>query len=470
MHCRSTYFVAGVWLLLGILPVQHIVSASPAAPGPTPDNHHSSTPGHQRIAIQKRDAHHRKPFADLRRRSLERQRHVSASLAQTASGGSRHTSRRSPQHRRELKVADTPSQPTAGSDPDAPQRWVVSADSPPALSSRSSRLSLINYEGDTEYYGIISLGTPGQSFRVNFDTGSSDLWLPGLDCPSPACVSHRTFQPARSSTFQTDGREFSIGYGDGTHAEGVLVSDTLTIGGIRVANQTFAMATAESEELERNEYDGMFGLAFAELSSVEGLRTPLDNMKDQGVLDRGVVAFHLSRKQIADGSGGHVDFGYIDPTMYTGELLYIPLSRAYYWEVEVQAIHVGDRDIGVEGQAMIDTGTTLLVVPPYVADLIHQQLDQAWKNLGNGDGNWLVPCSLADRPGTLDFQMAGQRFPIPFANLIYAPFEEDPDYCYSAITEGTDEGLWIIGDSFIKNYYTVFDFDNLAVGFAPLKQ
>ena len=68
---------------------------------------------------------------------------------------------------------------------------------------------------------------------VDFDTGSSDLFLPGPDCGS-TCSGHTTYDPSSSSTSKDVGKSFSLAYGDGSTVSGEQYTDTVSIAGLTV--------------------------------------------------------------------------------------------------------------------------------------------------------------------------------------------------------------------------------------------
>ena len=95
---------------------------------------------------------------------------------------------------------------------------------PEHLAKRQSE-ALTDQEDDLEWTGTVTIGSNKQSFVIDFDTGSSDLWVPNAQrCSS--CSGKRTYNPSSSSSSQTQRGTFSIEYADGSTVSGPVFKDT----------------------------------------------------------------------------------------------------------------------------------------------------------------------------------------------------------------------------------------------------
>ncbi|NXL25454.1 PEPE protein, partial [Setophaga kirtlandii] len=183
---------------------------------------------------------------------------------------------------------------------------------------------------DVEYYGTISIGTPPQDFSVVFDTGSSDLWVPSVSCPSLACQTHRMFDPAQSSSYKSTGLSLSIHYGTG-EMEGTVGMDTVTVASLVDTNQLFGLSTAEPGQFFVHvQFDGILGLGYPNLAA-DGITPVFDNLVNQSLLQENLFSVYLSR----EAAGSVVIFGGIDESYFTGPIHWIPVSYQGYWQISM---------------------------------------------------------------------------------------------------------------------------------------
>ncbi|KAF9931418.1 hypothetical protein FBU30_010255 [Linnemannia zychae] len=334
----------------------------------------------------------------------------------------------------------------------------------------TGNVPLVDVGRDTEYYGTVQVGTPGQSFMLDFDTGSSDIWFPTVDCNTTACKSHHRFDAKKSSTYKRDGRPWKIGYGDGSSASGILGSDIVNVGGIKV-RQTIGLATNESAQFASSPEDGLFGLGFNNLESVRGVNTFLDNAIAAKAIAQPLVSVFLPSVRRNGGKNGAYLFGAIDNTRFTGSLSYVPVTRKGYWQIHINNAKFNTKSLNTASEGIIDTGTTLIIVGNAAAKAIHQNIKGAVDSSANPNiGGWTIPCSLATTSkDNVAFSMGGKDFFVPVADLAWGPIDSTGKTCYSGVQGGQD-GLWILGDVFIKNNYCVFEQSATPrIGIAPLK-
>ncbi|GJJ72079.1 hypothetical protein EMPS_04436 [Entomortierella parvispora] len=305
---------------------------------------------------------------------------------------------------------------------------------------------------DLEYYGAVKVGTPAQTVQLDFDTGSSDIWF-------------NKYTSSKSSTYKKDGRKWQISYGDGSSASGTLASDIVSVGGISV-RQTFGIATKESSEFTSGPTNGLFGLGFDTIESVSGVKTFLDNTIAAGLLAQPVVSVFLPSERLFKGKGGAYTFGGIDSSKFAGSLTYTPVTQKGYWQILVQDASFNGASLKQTSQGIIDTGTTLIIVGDAAAAAIHAKIPGSTNDPNNG---WLVPCSVSTSTANVGFKLGGKTFNVPVADLAYESVGDGSKNCFSGVQGGQD-GLWILGDVFIKNNYVVFSqTSSPSVGIAPLK-
>jgi saccharopepsin len=319
---------------------------------------------------------------------------------------------------------------------------------------------------NAQYYGPITVGTPPQKFNVIFDSGSSNLWVPGEKCTN--CGFHPRYNDAKSSTYHANGTAFKILYGSGP-VSGFLSDDDISVGEAQVTQQRFAEITDVKGlglAYAIGKFDGILGLAFQSISIMH-IPTVFQNLVEQKAIKDPVFAFYLPS---TTGSDGEMDIGGIDSSHYTGTLDYHKVTNADYWELGLDSFDIGGKSVSNTTKAVIDTGTSLLAGPIAEVKAIAKLIGATPFPLQPKE--YTVPCASVSGLPNLDFTLGGKTYTLEPKDYI---INAENTICLLGMV-GIDESripspigpFWILGDIFIRQFYTVFDFGQQRVGFAPV--
>ena len=300
------------------------------------------------------------------------------------------------------------------------------------------------------------MGSKGKDMWMLIDSGSANTWVFAADCTSQACRKHDTFGKADSDTLNMTSNRWSVTYGTGD-VGGVVASDKIAFAGYEV-KLGFGLATNASDDFSTYPMDGILGLGRASSNKL-GTPTLMDVMASQKLLKANLFGVHLSRS--ADGAtDGQITFGEADASRFSGDLSYTnSLSLDGMWEIPCDGAAVDGQSLGLTGKtAIIDTGTSYVLMPPKDAKALHAKIPGS----ANTGETFTVPC---ETKLPIQFSFSGVSYDVLPMDYV-GKADKTGKICASNIVGHQSFGAdtWLLGDVFLKNVYTVFDFDKDRIG------
>lgn len=345
-----------------------------------------------------------------------------------------------------------------------------------AADGTTGEVSTEDVQNDSQYLCPVTIGTPGQTFNLDFDTGSADLWVWSTDLPkatqTSGAKSHTIYNPSESSTYKAvSGSTWKISYGDGSSASGVVGTDNVTIGGLTIKNQDVELAKTLSTAFQQDSSDGLLGLAFGTINTVtpKPVATPVENMIAQDDISSSeelFTAYLGSYKDAADPDkgAGFYTFGFVDQDVVGSQTIsYATVDNSQgFWQVPSASMTINGQTVDQSGNtAIMDTGTTLALVADSTVEAIYKAIPGS--QYDSSQQGYVYPSDTsADDLPTITFAIGDKQFTVQKEYLGFA--DAGNGMVYGGIQSRGDMTFDILGDVMLKNIYAIFDVGNTRFG------
>ncbi|CEP20462.1 unnamed protein product [Cyberlindnera jadinii] len=327
----------------------------------------------------------------------------------------------------------------------------------------SSFLESLTHELDTSLFdGSVNKANAGTRSSSSRDSRAT------IDCSE-----YGTFDSSSSTSFVSNNTEFFILYGDSTFAYGTWGYDNVVIDGLEVSGLSFAVAN------ETNSSIGVLGIG------LEGLETTYSGslagsnrytysnlpmkMVEDGLIHKRAYSLYLND---VDAEEGNIIFGGVDHAKYTGNLTSVPVintlessgySEAIKLEITLQDVSFDGTSVldSVE-YALLDSGTTLTYLPSSVVSALADQIGATYSSRY---GYYIMDCPDDTGNQNITFTFDGTQIACPLSNFILAADTSGTTCVFSIMSSDTV----ILGDSFLRSGYIVYDLDDLVIALAQVK-
>lgn len=254
--------------------------------------------------------------------------------------------------------------------------------------------------------------------------------------------------------------------------------DNVTIGGLTAQNQGLVSLT-KSFDPTNPVSDGVMGMAFKSISASHSTSF-FENLIAQKRVRIPEFSFYLGRARSNTAQNSELILGGRDTTKFTGRPTVVAVTNRGFWQVALDSVSVnGKVSPRSKGQAAIDTGTSLILVPSLAAFATILQIPGVEPiPLADGVNLFAYPCNT-DPKNIPAITFAGVKFPINPRDFNYGRLTDEfaeaigsqkllnfldqatEPYCLSAIAVSDidlNQNLYIVGDAFLKNWYSIFSY------------
>lgn len=316
----------------------------------------------------------------------------------------------------------------------------------------------------TQYYGLLSIGTPGQEFKVVFDTGSGQLVVPSSKCDDSACTMHKRFGSQNSSSSKqigwADDPVKAIADGDdrdtkslllmSSDVSGEFVRDKVCVASLCGESDFVTLLEEQEDPFAHTSFDGVLGLAptspdakeFNVLHALLGGKTG----------DKGMFGLYLQAQK------GEMVFGGYRRELMEQDPYWVPLADEDNWYITVEDITVDGAPAGLcskgKCKAALDSGASLIMIPGNLLGRIMGRLD--------------VGDDCSGKPPKLGFMVkGGHHLELNPEDYFHNTEDSSCEYMLaSTAAAGGKSPSLILGYPFLRRFYTVFDQAQKRVGFA----
>jgi hypothetical protein len=362
------------------------------------------------------------------------------------------------------------------------------------ISQQQNDYEIISYL--VQHFLELELGTPPTSFHAKFDFSWSNMFVPAVECTqlNGDCARLNKYNSTASSTFIANGTHTKIWQCCRVDIEGPVSEDVLRIGGLDILQQ-FTEGKSWKEDYDPHWARTESAFGFSRLSPLGPpygmpvsltLKSPLQNMVEQGVLERNVFAMKFPWM---DEDEGELLLGEVDPE-YQDELVTLPIStlpnrdkeedqeypsgfeilRSIGWEVPISGLTLGANNTNAPPLTFNLSGYTAFVsntfewidmpddmyfqvaehlgAPTFYEHGMSCDLRNTWPDmtLTFGDRGNITLSPREYIPEVLD------NWPstclVPFGHLLHTPWDDDkPRFI-------------VLGIPFLQKVYSEFDLDD----------